>query len=47
MAMFTSLRSKKRKMAAGSGSEESALEELGGTLLCRTGGARDGLAEGW
>ena len=29
-------------MAAGSGSEESALEELGGTLLCRTGGARDG-----
>ena len=34
-------------MAAGSGSEESALDELGGTLLCWIGGARDGLAGGW
>ena len=47
MAMFTSLRSRKRKMAAGSGSEESALEEIAGTLLCWTGGARDDLAGGW
>ena len=34
-------------MAAGSGSEESALDKLVGTLLCRTGGARDDLAGGW
>ena len=34
-------------MVAGSGSEESALEELAGTLLCWTGGARDDLAGGW
>ena len=47
MVMFTSLRSRKWKMAAGSGFEESALEELVGTFLCRTGGARDNLAEGW
>ena len=47
MAMFTSLRSRKRKMAAGNGSEESALEEFAGTLLCWTGRARDDLAGGW
>ena len=34
-------------MAAGSRSEESALEELVGTFLCQTGGARDKLAGGW
>ena len=34
-------------MVAGSGSEESALEELAGTLRCLTGGTRDNLAEGW
>ena len=33
-------------MAAGSGSEESALEELTGTLHCLTGGTRDDLAGG-
>ena len=47
MVMFTSLRSRKWKMAAGSGSEESALEELAGTFLCWIGGARDDLAGGW
>ena len=47
MAMFTSLRSRKRKMAAGSGSEESALEELARTLRYLTGGTRDDLAKGW
>ena len=39
-AMFISPRSKKRKMATGSGFVEVALEELAGVLLCRTGGAR-------
>ena len=34
-------------MVACSGFKESALEELVGTLLCRTGGARDDLAGGW
>ena len=34
-------------MAAGSGSEESALEELTGILHCLTGGTRDDLAGGW
>ena len=39
-AMFISPRSKKRKMAMGSGSVEFTLEEVAGVLLCRTGGAR-------
>ena len=34
-------------MAAGSGSKESALEELARTLRCLTGGTRDDLARGW
>ena len=38
-AMFLSTRSKKRKMARGSGSRESTLEELAGVLLCLTSGA--------
>ena len=45
--MFILLQSRKRKMAAGSGSEESALEELIGMLRCLIGGAYDGLAEAW
>ena len=47
MVMFISLRSKKRKMAVGSGSEESTLEELTGVLLCLTGGVLDGLVGAW
>ena len=34
-------------MAADSGSEEFALEELAGTLLYLTGGTRDDLVGGW
>ena len=44
MVMFISPRSRKRKMAAGSGSGEFALEKLVGVLLCLTGGAHDCLA---
>ena len=47
MAMFISLQSKKRKMAVGSRSGESALEELTRVLLCLTSGARDGLVGAW
>ena len=38
-AMFILPRSKKRKMATGSGSVEFTLEELVGVLFCRNGGA--------
>ena len=34
-------------MAAGSGSGDSALDELIEMVRCRTGGARDDLAEVW
>ena len=47
MVMFISLRFRKWKMAAGSGSGESALEELTGVLVCWIGGARDSLAGAW
>ena len=46
MAMFISLRSRKQKMAVGSGSRDSALEELAGILRCLIGGTRDVLAGG-
>ena len=39
MAMFILSQSRKRKMATGNRSCESALEELVGVLLCRTGEA--------
>ena len=41
MAMFISPQSRKRKMAAGRRSGESALEELVGVLRYLTDGARD------
>nr|POF24585.1 hypothetical protein CFP56_75702 [Quercus suber] len=47
MAMLISPRSRKRKMAAGRGSCESALEELFGKLLCLTGGTHGLLAWAW
>ena len=47
MAMFISLRSKKRKMASSSGFEESTLEELAKVLFSLTGRARDYLARAW
>ena len=47
MVMFISLQSKKLKMAVGSRSGESALEELTRVLLCLTNGARDGLVGAW
>ena len=45
MEKFISLRSRKQKMVASSGSEDSALEELIEMVRCWTGGARDDLAE--
>ena len=47
MAMLILLQSKKRKMAVGSRSGVSALEELTRVLLCLTSGARDGLVRAW
>nr|POF05571.1 hypothetical protein CFP56_18083 [Quercus suber] len=47
MAMLISPQSRKRKMAAGRGSCESALEELSRKLLCLTGGTHGLLAWAW
>ena len=46
-AKFILLRSRKRKMAAGSGSGESTLEEFACLFRCLTGGARECPVEAW
>ena len=46
-AKFILLRSRKRKMTAGSGSREFTLEELACLFRCLTGGARECPVKAW